>query len=278
MDKDLTDVQYPEPVAQLLTLGDLSGIGNSWRDYPALGLDAGHVPDLIRMATDEALHTADSDSAEVWAPVHAWRALGQLRAEAAIEPLMGLFRLADDLQDDWVSGDLPKVMGLIGPVAIPALDAYMRDAVHGLWARIAASECLVKIGQGHPGARDACVAALTGQLEHFAENGEDLNAFLIVDLVDLRAVESAPVMEQAFAADAVDLSVQGDWEEVQIELGLLTERITPPPARGWLMPKILGTDVNRGKTPPPPPGGKSREKAKKKKKEEKRSRKKNRRK
>lgn len=277
MDDFLTDTQYPEPVAHLLTLGAPSGFGGDWWDYPAMGLGAGHVPDLIRMATDEALHGADSETAAVWAPVHAWRALGQLRAEAAIESLIGLFRLVDDEQDDWVNEDLPRTMGLIGPAAIPALAAYVQDTAHGLWARIAASDSLAKIGQDHAGACDACVAALTGQLERFAENGEELNAFLISYLLDLGAVESAPVMEQAFAADAVDLSVQGDWEEAQIELGLLDERITPRPTTGWFIPNLLGTPAGGGKTPPPQ-SGKSHGKAKKKKKEQKKARKKNRRK
>jgi hypothetical protein len=42
-------------------------------------------------------------------------------------------------------------------------------------------------------------------------------------------VESAPVMEAAFAADRVDISINGDWEDVQVELGLLPERRTPKP-------------------------------------------------
>ena len=37
------------------------------------------------------------------------------------------------------------------------------------------------------------------------------------------------VIEQAFDADTVDLSVLGDWEEAQILLGLLEERVTSAP-------------------------------------------------
>jgi hypothetical protein len=48
-------------------------------------------------------------------------------------------------------------------------------------------------------------------------------------LCDLKAVESAAVIEGAFAADTVDLSMLGDWEEAQILLGLLEERVTPAP-------------------------------------------------
>lgn len=94
------------------------------------------------------------------------------------------------------------------------------------------------IAEYHPDARDTCVAVLTGLLEHFAENDTGLNTHLISALIDLGAVESAPVMEQAFKADVVELEVHGDWEEVQIALGLLDERITPKPPYGWFLPKF----------------------------------------
>jgi hypothetical protein len=42
-----------------------------WPDYLQLGLASEHVPELIRMAIDEDLHFADTNSLEVWAPVHA---------------------------------------------------------------------------------------------------------------------------------------------------------------------------------------------------------------
>jgi hypothetical protein len=65
---------YPEPVSQLLTLGECQR-GPQWLDYLALGIGLEHVPDLIRMVQDEELNQAYSESLEVWAPVHAWRAL-----------------------------------------------------------------------------------------------------------------------------------------------------------------------------------------------------------
>jgi len=270
VDEPLSDSGYEGLVGQLLALGEPSLYRDAWLDYLARGLTVEHVPDLIRMATDDALHTSDGDSPLVWAPVHAWRALGQLKAESAVEPLIGLFRRADEQHDEWLCGDLPKVMALIGPVTIPALVAYVQDPAHGVWARISASESFAKIGLAHPDAKEECVAALSNQLERFAENGEDLNAFLISWLLDLHAVEAASVMEKAFAADEVDLSVQGDWEEVQIELGLLDKRITPRP-RTWL-------SWQKPTRPVPPQHSKAQGKSKKKKKEQKKARKKNRRK
>lgn len=75
-----TQYEYPPPVSRLLRLGDVR----------ALGLTAEQVPALIRMAVDEELQWADSDSPEVWAPVHAWRALAQLQAGPAAKPLASL--------------------------------------------------------------------------------------------------------------------------------------------------------------------------------------------
>jgi hypothetical protein len=57
-------------------------------------------------------------------------------------------------------------------------------------------------------------------LELFAVNGPGANGFLVASLVDLHAVEAAPLIEQAFAATCVDLVVIGDWDAVQIALGL----------------------------------------------------------
>jgi len=200
-----------------------------WPDYLGLEISPEHIPDLIRMALDEELHRAGSDSLKVWGPIHAWRALGQLRAEAAVESLTRLLVRIDKFNDDWVGEELPKVFGMIGPSAIPILADYLADPSHKLRARAAATFSFKEIGTQHPDSRDECVAVLAKQLEQFAELDPTLNSFIISYLLDLKAVEAAPIVERAFAAGCVDLSIQGDWEDAQVELGLLQERQTPRP-------------------------------------------------
>jgi len=218
---------YAPPVDKLLTLGkpEMHGTGV---DYGKLGISREHVPELIRMATDEALNTAPTESTQVWAPVHAWWALAQLRAEEAVAPLLGLLQRIDDNDDDWVGEDMPRVLAAIGPAAIEPATAYLADAAHGLWARVAAARVLGLVGESHPVTRAECIARLVAQLGRFAEQSDTLNAFLVSPLLDLRAVEATPVMEKAFASGRVDESVVGDWEDVQIELGLKTRRERPP--------------------------------------------------
>ncbi len=215
---------YTPPVDKLLTYGDGREIGENPKDWPQyleLGIGPEHIPDLIRMATDEELRWAESDTLEVWAPIHAWRALAVLHAEEAIEPLLPLLDEAED--DDWVVEELPRVYGMIGPAAIPALERYLDDKSHSDWSRIIARSCLKEIAEMHPESRDECVALFTRQLERFAENDEEFNGFLVSDLVKLKAVEAAPLMERAFAADRVDTFIMGDWYDVQVELGLMSK-------------------------------------------------------
>lgn len=241
MDDAQTKAPYPEPVARLLTLGVPTPFFTVWGDCLAMGFRAAHIPDLIRMATDEALLWADSKSLDVWAPVHAWRALAQLRAEAAIDPIIRMFRYGDERHDDVMTEDFPKVLAFIGPAAIPPLEAYLNDTGNGDWSRALATRGLAEMGQRYPDTRERCVAAMTSPLERFAQNSPNVNGVLIGSLLDLRAVESAPVMEKAFAADAVDVMVAGDWEDIQIDLGLLDERITPKRT-------MLQTIMERAKT------------------------------
>jgi hypothetical protein len=211
--------QYSPPVDKLLTYGEgkLSSPDN-WPNYLELGLGPEHIPDLIRMATDKELNEADTDSLEVWAPTHAWRALGQIQAQAAIEPLLTLFETLKN--DDWVMSELPEVFGMIGPAALPALAAYLADISHSESARISVTSCFEIIGKRWLEARTACVDILSKQLELFAENDPGLNGFLILTLVELHAKEAAPVIERAYAANRVETILMGVWEDVQVELGL----------------------------------------------------------
>ena len=210
--------KYRKPVDVLLTLGDARNSLGKWPDYSEYEIGAEHIPDLIQMVTDSELHWADSESLEVWAPIHALRALGQLRAEEAIEPLLNLFHELEE--DDWVGEELPRVYGMIGAAAIPALAAYLADTSRNISPRIGAAQALFEIAMSHAEAQEACIAAFTHQLEAFRKNDRELNGFLIWYLMNLHAIEAAPLMQRAFAARRVDKMVVGDWEDVQVALGL----------------------------------------------------------
>lgn len=211
---------YPAPVDQLLTCGKTHTLSpDEWPNYQEMGIGPEHIPDLIRLAIDEQLNTSEADCAEIWAPHHASRALAQLHAEEAIEPLIANLEMLQE-SSDFLSEELPTIFSMLGPTALPKLGQFIANSFYDLWARVCAVIAIEKMGLAWSEHRSECVTLLITQLEHFEENDYDLNAFLIEALVNLQAVEAAPLIERAFAADRVDESLMGDWDDIQVELGL----------------------------------------------------------
>ena len=219
-------MDYTYPVKKLLTYGSCQEMMR-WPDYLKVGLTHEHVPELIRMVTDRELLWADQNSLEVWAPVHAWRALAQLRAEEAINPLIGLFNELSD--DDWASDELPKVIAFLGSNAIAPLRAYLLDSSNKEFARATAASCLEEIGKENASLTSDCISILTGYLEQSTIEVPTLNGLVIAHLMGLNAVGSIDAIRKAFNTGDVDISVAGDLEDVEIQLGLRTKRATPKP-------------------------------------------------
>lgn len=182
-----------------------------------LGLSAEDVPELMRMAVDpEFGHTRLEDARG--APVWAWYLLGELNPPGAIPLLVGLLA-PEGVDNGWASVVVPEVLSGLGRAAVPELAAVLRDERKKPLTRWQAAESLTRIGMDHPEFRAEVVAVIAGQLELYATQDETMNAMLVADLLDLRAVESAAVIEKAFAVERVAECVAGDWDSVQIELG-----------------------------------------------------------
>lgn len=260
-------MDYPPPVSQLLTRG--APDPGRWPDYLKLGFKAEHVPDLIRMATDWDLHHGDPESPAVYAPVHAWRALGQLRTAEAVGPLLELLDEGEEEDDDYILGEVPIVLGMIGPPAVPALAAFLSDPARGPWARNGVANAFGELVREHPEARAECAAVLARQLEQPEKNPPDLNGWIIAELVTMKAVEAAPLMERAYTAGLVDEDVNGSWDHVAYDLGLTDTPPAEPRHDFGLPPNLI--------LPPPSPGQKkAKAKAKARRKQAKQSRKRNR--
>jgi hypothetical protein len=122
---------------------------------------------------------------------------------------------------------------MIGAASVEPVAAVLAEPAIEERTRISAAIALKEIGERHPELRDRCVEVLTRQLQGWAKQSEGLNGFLVDALVELRAVEAAPLMQAAFEAGLADPSIRGDWEDVQVDLGMLEERLTPLPPPPW---------------------------------------------
>ncbi|BAC90889.1 hypothetical protein [Gloeobacter violaceus] len=224
-------VNYSLPVDRLLQLGDANGTAIDWPDYLAMGLTAEHIPQLMQLATNVPLHTSEEEVPQVWGPVHAWRTLGQLGAEAAVEPLLDL--MGQLPEDDWVCIEIPRVLQMIGMAALPATLAMVSNRDLSTDMRGSPLSALTLIARKYPEARETVVAELTSQLETAATNDAEWNAFLIGSLIELDGLEALAAIESAFATGNVDEIFIGDWDDVQVAFGLKSPSRLPG---GWLPP------------------------------------------
>jgi hypothetical protein len=234
---------YLPPVAGFLELG-YPNEQQRWRDYTRFGIGPEHIPELIRLMRDkellESIPETDDDDPRFYGYIHAWRALGQLRAAEAIEPLLDMLveNANPDEWNDWIMEEVPTVLGMIGPAAIPATVARLDRRGKEERPHIDYSNALTEIAKRHPDSRGEVVSQFSRILETAAENDPALNGFVISDLIDLEARESWPVIEAAYATENVDPSITGDADEVKWRLGLGPE---PPRARGFYFPPQVTT-------------------------------------
>jgi HEAT repeat protein len=199
-----------------------------------LGITVEMIPDLIDTILDEKYYEED-DSIEGYPHLFAYIALGQLKTPAAIDGLIaGVTKWADSDWFEWFCEAMPDIFGSIGSIAIEPLIPILQDKTLNYDVRSSAIHYLHSITVTNPDERDRCVATISKELEQFDDNDPELNGYIVMALVaDFKAVETAPIIEAAYTADRVAMAFLGDWEDVQLEFGLITERTTPSPNYGF---------------------------------------------
>jgi len=214
-------------IQTLLTLGTPPNERN-WPDYLAkYGFTGEDVPALLALFADESINALDSDRPEVWAPLYAWRILGQLGSEQAIGPMVRSF---DTLhEDDSALSELPGVIGMIGPAAIPVLAEYWRQPGKGEFSYVMAMDALCEIAKQHPPSREKVIDIYIDYMDKPDTQADALNGLLMACLMDLKATEAIDAIRRMFAFNCVDISCAGDLEKVEIELGFRSQRSTPKP-------------------------------------------------
>jgi hypothetical protein len=281
-------MDYTGGVAKLLTIDvpQLKGGIDQWIDYQQdYGLNQTDIPELIRLATDKELSFEETEEeypiAAMWGPMHARRALAQLKAAQAIEPLV---KTLEWDEDDYSLEDFPKVFGLFGPEAIPALTRALQESNGSFSARTTTLiESLQQLAKIYPETLDTVGQALIEQLRLFNKNEPDLNGFLVNSLTNLKVEHALPLIEEVFKADKVDASIIR-WHSVQYEFGLidkaehdrLEEEFRAALRASRKSESLLSSDAPFSGSNLNPPAKKQKEKAKAKRKIAKASQKKNR--
>ncbi len=249
-------IPYTAPVNQLLELGSPHEI-KDWSRYLEMGITEADIPELARMAIDEDLF--DSGEDDCYGMIHAWRVLAELQTDQSIEPLINALTYWGNIGEfwDWSSEEIPAALGRLGPSALPAVAQVMANTKNGCFARQGAVDVVKQIFERHPTSRETCLQLLTSQLERFAKNDPDLNAFLVMTLAaDMKAVEAADLIEKAYQSRRVNEDFIGDWDDAQVYLGLKEKSELPPRHRNimtnpweYQRPDPIGFAIGKSKTP-----------------------------
>lgn len=182
-------------------------------DYLAeLGLGESDAPLLLDIAGDWLDQEFPPDfPAWVFAPVHAWRALGQLKAPGhAQEVIEGLLDLYIELlaDDDDAGQELPFVVAQFGDAAFSPL----LQAAKELGPELPLLDSLYSLSQGKPDRQKKLVDVLGLLINEQDDNEPQGNAALAVLLGELDTAKAhARAIERAYAADRVDETIAGDW-------------------------------------------------------------------
>ena len=219
----MSDTTYPEPLNKLTELGkpDTYAVGD-WPDYVGkYSLSDEHVPDLIKMLEEhtQPVEDFDADDPLSWTAIHVWRALGQLKSETALRPMIDA--MMRDVWEDWGWDDLTQAIALYGEAAIEPLTVELKqrasyDDKHPTFVQ----STLEMIGKADPDLRERIGDIYIEQLKKAYTNTPDLNGFMIYTLADWKNEKALPVIEKAFENDDVDTFVSGDWDEIQVKYGL----------------------------------------------------------
>lgn len=98
------------------------------------------LPVLSEIAMDRVAWTADPP--EFWAPVHATYLIGAIGGKDALVPLLAALRWSDAYDNDWVTEDLPSILGSLGNLSYKPLIAAVEERSAGWSARSIAMDAL----------------------------------------------------------------------------------------------------------------------------------------
>lgn len=222
----MTDDANRPFLEKIPTFGEIkSSAINTWMNYLEMGAGKEDIPELIRISTDTSLFAKDNTDPASWAPVHAWRALAQLRASEAAQPLSALFDAQTD--NEWVFREIPWVFILLGPSAFTVLKTYMDDASHSEDGRSMAIECASRIGQAYPNMQEEVIKTLEHHLRKFREQSPFLNSCLILELSNMKSADSWWIIKQVFESGRYEKQISGNEMIVQLKLGLKKKEQVP---------------------------------------------------
>jgi len=150
------------------------------------------LPDLERMVLDEGLLSGWPAEPASWAPLHALRLLGALRAHWLAGRLLTLM----ERENDWLSDLLPSVWSKMGLKAAEPLWAYLRERQHPPEKRGVALAGLQELAERERSYRRTVINGLMQLLDESPAEDAKANGYIVLVLRMMDAVEALPLLRR----------------------------------------------------------------------------------
>lgn len=221
----------PQEIVTQETIFKLKSYGtvkwnDPWLDYESFQLSDNMVPQLeaIFELELEGEFVSETDEALWYVPVHAWRILASKNHTASTPVLINLLRSCDD-DNDWIHEDIPRVLTKFGTPSIEAIiKSFTERTIFGseLYSLAGLVEVLTDVVKNHPEQQSSVVDFLAHLLNDFETLPPKLNSYIIIGLVELKAIEHMSLIQRIFARKFYGEDVV-DWCWVKEELRDLAE-------------------------------------------------------
>jgi hypothetical protein len=151
--------------------------------------------------------------------------LAELRAYDSLQAVLNVLRQDEGFSNFWFDAyfdDLVIPLYHLGQNQLSALVIYLKEPYNYTWCRFYVSQVLTQVALHQPERRTEVVEYFKDILTYFLENrtqegiidGEFLGS-MIGHLIDFDAKELLPIIEQLFANELVNVTMSGDWLEIQ---------------------------------------------------------------
>jgi uncharacterized protein len=234
---------------KLLALTDPYSPEGTNLDYRALGLSEESIPELLELLS--TYEEVDDDERSEAIEIHLHRALAEVGDPSIEQLFLEKIKLVPFTQDQLFVAEFPDLMRRMGvKMTVPLYQLLEEEEVE--FETIAAVEALEKLADD-PSLKKEIIASFGNRLKRMGFD-RALHAHIIAALINLKSAEHIDLIRALYEANLVDISMNGDLEEVELDLGLRDVRTTEKGNWDELEAK-LAMMAKRNELGPPPSEG-----------------------
>lgn len=236
-------MEYCKEIQELIEFAKLENLDEENIDYTSLGLSIEFEDELINLATNHK-YLASEDEDEYNIVVHAINALMQFHSSKGFDAIADLIL---DFEDDMsLTEGIIEYMIEIEEKSFEGTKRILNN--EGLFTssmKLTFLNGLSDIAQKSDKHNDDLVKITLESLEHNIEKDAGFNGFAVMVLRYAGGIKNIDIIRDVFKKYDVDVHVIGDLEDIEIEFGLRTKRVTK---RAKMFPDLMNMFEEKAKT------------------------------